>query len=76
MDIPHIPHNTSADAVGKPEGLSGSQVENSSLFMNNISTQSGNVNKNGLTDSPQIADGSRQNAKIGKIVPRKKISGK
>lgn len=28
--IPHIPHNTPEGAVGKPEGLSGSQVEQSS----------------------------------------------
>ncbi|MGV8059808.1 MAG: hypothetical protein AB2L12_17580 [Smithellaceae bacterium] len=27
MDTPHVPHNTPEGEVGKPEGLSGSQVE-------------------------------------------------
>jgi hypothetical protein len=49
--LPHIPHNTPADAVGKPEGLSGSQVENSSLIKDNIASQDGNVNKNSLVNN-------------------------
>ncbi len=27
MDTPHVPHNTPEGEVGKPEGLSGSQIE-------------------------------------------------
>ncbi|MGA9109023.1 MAG: hypothetical protein WB290_01905 [Smithella sp.] len=51
--------------------------KSSSLALeNNIASQPGNVNKNGLTDSPQIVDGIRQNAETGKIVPRRKIPGK
>ena len=34
MPIPHIPHNIPEGKVGKPEGLSGSQTENSSLKNN------------------------------------------
>jgi len=42
--IPHIPHNTSADEVGKPEGLSGSQTEDLSLLKNKTPGELGEVN--------------------------------
>ncbi len=44
MPIPHIPHNIPEGKVGKPEGLSGSQTENSSLVENNIAPSKESVN--------------------------------
>jgi hypothetical protein len=44
VPIPHIPHNIPEGKVGKPEGLSGSQTENSSLVENNIAPSKESVN--------------------------------
>ena len=44
VDTPHVPHNTPEGEVGKPEGLSGSQIAQSS-FDNKLHPDSSNVKK-------------------------------
>jgi hypothetical protein len=73
------PANPTLTDVNEPLTQGGgvpSDTRHVELSENNITSQAGNVNKNSLVDSPQIVDGIRQNAKIGKIVPRKRIPGK
>lgn len=41
VPIPHVPHNIPEDKVGKPEGLSGSQTEKSSLKSHGKATSGG-----------------------------------